>query len=769
MTRGAPDGVATLDSTGNVPAGQLGHASGGLHQTAVVTTTHTAVAGEVVRADISGGSFTVTLPSAPAAGTQVAVKVVTNAAGNVNALTVATGGSDVINKTAGVTSMALTLQGQAILLEYNTGIWALIATDDAAAQLATTRQGVWYLDSYTGTDDAKMTSALAAVFTAGGGTITLSARAHTFANQVATLFGAGHSVPLRIIGAGAISLDATGTSSYAGATTVTLSYSGSGAARWDFQHAGLIEISGILFLDSGGSAVPFIQTTCAVPNIHDNAFIGSAAGTACFQDAIVLGGYIGLVPGAGDSAQYTGYAGSVYRNSFEGIRRCVLLNPAANAVQVYGNTVSWNCGSNLPLGACIELLGTNTDKVGGTGIYGNCIEITGYPVGIKGTYAQFNTIGPNGFWDPTVGAGISVACHVMDINSLGNLIIMGETNASVPVLVDAAMSSTVINAGTAGTPTSIASVYRSQQAFYNGSSWGPVVQSNGLGVMAGDYYGNYSTWRTGFDVAGYPQIQAYAVPGTQVTDGSTISGSNVVTSLTAAWSANDIGVYIRSADIASGSVIQLAWTAATAQPWQASYAYVAGQVARPVTATTHLYQCTVAGTTGSSQPTWPTSGGTVTDGGVTWTDLGAATAVQFSGTGASGTATGVTTYFGRKGTAVSMTAFAKHHIVSSGTAPTVAVATAGAGTGATASVAGNDLAHTLTLNTGTGPATGLQATVTFNVVYDAAPKMTQPTPKNVESAGLSLYYTTATGTWTLNAAVALTASTTYVFDVILIQ
>jgi hypothetical protein len=55
--------------------------------------------------------------------------------------------------------------------------------------------------------------------------------------------------------------------------------------------------------------------------------------------------------------------------------------------------------------------------------------------------------------------------------------------------------------------------------------------------------------------------------------------------------------------------------------WIASTSYIAGEYVQP-TATGgngHLYRCTIAGTTGPAEPTWPlTENSTVTDGGVTW-------------------------------------------------------------------------------------------------------------------------------------------------------
>lgn len=54
--------------------------------------------------------------------------------------------------------------------------------------------------------------------------------------------------------------------------------------------------------------------------------------------------------------------------------------------------------------------------------------------------------------------------------------------------------------------------------------------------------------------------------------------------------------------------------------WAASIAYALGAVRRPTTPNGYVYTATAAGTSGASQPTWPTViGNTVVDNGVTWT------------------------------------------------------------------------------------------------------------------------------------------------------
>lgn len=58
--------------------------------------------------------------------------------------------------------------------------------------------------------------------------------------------------------------------------------------------------------------------------------------------------------------------------------------------------------------------------------------------------------------------------------------------------------------------------------------------------------------------------------------------------------------------------------------WQASHAYTLGQMRQPVTPNGYIYKVSTAGTSNSSEPTWPTSGfgSTVVDGSVIWTLYG---------------------------------------------------------------------------------------------------------------------------------------------------
>lgn len=105
-----------------------------LSQTAVQTANYAASANQIVTCNTTGGAFTVQLPNAPANGTLCAVKIVILGAGN--GVTVATQGSDVINKAGGGTSLSETLVNQGILLQYDSGIWVDLADDLPLSQLS---------------------------------------------------------------------------------------------------------------------------------------------------------------------------------------------------------------------------------------------------------------------------------------------------------------------------------------------------------------------------------------------------------------------------------------------------------------------------------------------------------------------------------------------------------------------------------------------------------------------------------------------------------
>lgn len=96
---------------------------------------------------------------------------------------------------------------------------------------------------------------------------------------------------------------------------------------------------------------------------------------------------------------------------------------------------------------------------------------------------------------------------------------------------------------------------------------------------------------------------------------------------------------------------------------------------------------------------------------------------------------------------------------------TVAVDTAGAGTGASASISGNDTSGVITINTGTGAAAGRLATITFSSAFPSSPNVVI-TPKAIPGGGTypQYHYDSATGTFDLSSFNALTDSSTYTFS-----
>lgn len=104
------------------------------------------------------------------------------------------------------------------------------------------------------------------------------------------------------------------------------------------------------------------------------------------------------------------------------------------------------------------------------------------------------------------------------------------------------------------------------------------------------------------------------------------------------WVAHDIKAALVSGGYVPNEDKDRYWRAA---PWAVSGAYVVGDVRRPTAPNGRVYQVTVAGTAGGTEPVWPTTaGGTVTDGTVTWAEDGLRDAPYFEAVGSGYTAGG---------------------------------------------------------------------------------------------------------------------------------
>jgi hypothetical protein len=103
--------------------------------TAVKTSAYTAAVNDLVPVDTTTGAVPITLPTAPADKSQVVIKH--DIQGGTNAVTVLCGGSDVINKAGGSTSMTLPTLNQGAWLQYKASgaIWYVVTSDLSLAQL----------------------------------------------------------------------------------------------------------------------------------------------------------------------------------------------------------------------------------------------------------------------------------------------------------------------------------------------------------------------------------------------------------------------------------------------------------------------------------------------------------------------------------------------------------------------------------------------------------------------------------------------------------
>lgn len=129
----APIVLGTTALTFALASGDTSGLANKLIFTGLKTASYAAAANEFTTYDTTSVVPVHTLPTAPPNGTRGGAKIVVQP-GN-NGLTVAAGGSDVFNKPGGSTTLSLSALNQGVSLEYNSGVWYVVANDVPLAAL----------------------------------------------------------------------------------------------------------------------------------------------------------------------------------------------------------------------------------------------------------------------------------------------------------------------------------------------------------------------------------------------------------------------------------------------------------------------------------------------------------------------------------------------------------------------------------------------------------------------------------------------------------
>lgn len=107
------------------------------------------------------------------------------------------------------------------------------------------------------------------------------------------------------------------------------------------------------------------------------------------------------------------------------------------------------------------------------------------------------------------------------------------------------------------------------------------------------------------------------------------------------------------------------------------------------------------------------------------------------------------------------------HLDSGGSIPSIASGSA-VGSGGTVSISGTDTSGTITINTGSGPASGILATITFNKSFNSTPQVVF-SAANSNAALLDAYVSRSSTKFTLRTANVPSASSTYIFNFVVIE
>src|SRR6185369_11404808 len=183
-------GVLTNDGSGGLTWSSSGTK---LTPTTEKTANYIAVAGDLVLCDGTISAFTVTIPTAPADGTRVGVKLVKPSNATSFTITVALGGSDHINRTTGPTSTTLTRLGRTLNFQYkaSNSVWYVTESDEA---LERSVEKIFNVEYFGAVNDGKVSTVNDGTITSGTAILTSAAGAvfaSTDVGKIILVSGAG--------------------------------------------------------------------------------------------------------------------------------------------------------------------------------------------------------------------------------------------------------------------------------------------------------------------------------------------------------------------------------------------------------------------------------------------------------------------------------------------------------------------------------------------------------------------------------------------------
>lgn len=201
-------------------------------------------------------------------------------------------------------------------------------------------------------------------------------------------------------------------------------------AKIDTRGGGYLEIDHLTVEDTSTDCSQFFFDSNTVMHVHDNAFVGTTAAPSACNDVFQFGGNTSSGNDGTTGSEFSGYGTVIRDNYFGKIRQLAIFNNFANNISIVDNAVDSNSGFST---GPILLFSAATHAAEANYIAGNTFEVCGYSLFANFTgIAHGNTFVGNGLWDAGLCGVSGTAGYNWNATAIGNTIIGGTMNPSLP-------------------------------------------------------------------------------------------------------------------------------------------------------------------------------------------------------------------------------------------------------------------------------------------------------------------------------------------------